>query len=154
MTINIGIISDTHGLLRPEAVDYLSGSDSIIHAGDVGGEDILKALASIAPTYAVRGNMDSGPWANHLPVKDMLEIGGKWFYVLHMLEYLDLDPATAGCAAVIFGHTHQPEQFEKDGVLYFNPGSAGPLRYKKSATMGRITIRKDHLDSEIYTIIQ
>jgi putative phosphoesterase len=155
MTIYIvGVISDTHGLLRPEAADYLKGSDAIIHAGDVGGPAVLEALNAIAPTYAVRGNTDSGPWAQRLPDKEMIEIASNWFYILHMIEDLDLDPSAAGCAAVIYGHTHRPEQYQKDGVLFFNPGSAGPLRYKTAATLGRLFIRKGHLDSEIFTLIQ
>ena len=154
MSTIVGIIADTHGLLRPEASDYLSGSDVIIHAGDVGGRTVLDALNTIAPTFAVRGNTDSGPWTQGLPDKDMIEVAGKWFYILHMIDDLDLDPAAAGCTAVIYGHTHRPEHYEKNGVLFFNPGSAGPLRYKTAATLGRILIRNGRLEDEILTIIQ
>jgi uncharacterized protein len=121
----IGVISDTHGLLRPQAVAALQGSALIIHAGDVGDPNILDELRKIAPVVAVRGNVDHGAWAVRLPQSEMVEHDGVRLYVLHILEDLDLDPATAGFHAVITGHTHRPKMETRDGVLYFNPGSAG-----------------------------
>src|SRR5690348_11549287 len=121
----IGIISDTHGLLRPEALAGLQGSDHIIHAGDIGDPEILKRLSEIAPITAVRGNVDREPWAKKIPETNVLEVGGISIYVLHILESLDLKPELAGMRAVIYGHSHVPKQEIKDGVLYFNPGSAG-----------------------------
>ncbi|MGA9755143.1 MAG: metallophosphoesterase family protein, partial [Desulfobaccales bacterium] len=121
----IGVISDTHGLLRPEALKVLSGVELIIHAGDIGNPRILAELARIAPVHAVRGNTDRAGWAVDLPLTRVVEVGDVHFYVLHELFCLDLDPAAAGFAAVIFGHSHHPHLERKNGVLYLNPGSAG-----------------------------
>jgi putative phosphoesterase len=126
----IGVIADTHSLLRPEAIEFLKGCDLIAHAGDVGNPDILRVLGSIAPTYAIRGNIDKGSWAQELPEKDVLEVDDKFLYLIHSLDELDLDPVAAEFNAVIFGHSHRPESYEKDEVLYFNPGSAGQRRFK------------------------
>jgi putative phosphoesterase len=145
----VGVISDTHGLLRPEAIEFLKGCDSIVHAGDLGDPDILKMLEAIAPTFAVRGNVDRGSWTRDLPDKDLVEAEGKLLYVIHDLDELDLDPVAAQFAAVIFGHSHMPASYEKDGVLYFNPGSAGPRRFKLPVSIGRITIVNSRLRSEI-----
>jgi putative phosphoesterase len=136
----IGVISDTHGLLRPEALAALEGSDHIIHAGDTGDPEILTRLAAIAPVTAVRGNVDGGAWARKIPVTNVLEVGETSIYVLHNLNELDLDPKAAGFAAVISGHTHQPKQELRDGVLYFNPGSAGPRRFVLPVTVGRLRV--------------
>ena len=149
----VGIISDTHGLLRPEALEFLKGCDSIVHAGDLGDPDILKTLESIAPTFAVRGNVDRGLWARTLPDKDLVEAAGKLLYVIHNLDELDLDPAAAEIDAVIFGHSHMPASYVKDGVLYFNPGSAGPRRFKLPVTVGRFTIVDSGLKSEIIDLL-
>ena len=149
----VGVISDTHGLLRPEALEFLKGCDSIVHAGDLGDPDILKTLESIAPTFAVRGNVDRGLWARTLPDKDLVEAAGKLLYVIHNLDELDLDPAAAEIDAVIFGHSHMPASYEKDGVLYFNPGSAGPRRFKLPVTVGRFTIVDSGLKSEIIDLL-
>jgi putative phosphoesterase len=149
MNAKVGVIADTHGLLRPEALDFLKGCDLIVHAGDVGNPDILKSLESSAPTFAVRGNIDKGSWAREMPTKDILEVESKYLYVVHDLEDLDLDPAAAGIDAVIFGHSHRPISYEKDGVLYFNPGSAGQRRFKLPVSIGRITIVNSLLNSEI-----
>jgi putative phosphoesterase len=154
MSCTIGVISDTHGLLRPEAVELLNGCDFIVHAGDIGNENVLHKLQSIAPTYAVRGNTDTGHWARELPEKDVLEIEDRLFYLIHNIHDLDLDPAAAEFGAVIFGHTHRPERVEKDGVLYFNPGSAGPQRFDLPATIGRISIANPGLESEIISLIK
>ena len=126
----IGLISDTHGLLRPEAVAALAGSDFIIHAGDIGRPEVLERLARIAPVTAIRGNVDRGDWAAGLPSTEVLDAGGTYLYVVHDIAELDLDPAAAGFRAVISGHSHQPAMREKDGVLDINPGSAGPRRFQ------------------------
>jgi uncharacterized protein len=137
----IGVISDTHGLLRPGAVAALRGSDYIIHAGDVGDAVILKRLTQIAPVTAVRGNVDQGEWANKIPETNVLEVEGILIYVLHDLGQLDLKPeAGGGFAAVISGHSHRPTQETKNGVLYFNPGSAGPRRFKLPVSVGRLVV--------------
>ncbi len=134
----IGVISDTHGLLRPEALEALRDSDHIIHAGDIGDPGILKKLAAIAPVTAVRGNVDTEAWAKKIPLTDVLEVGGISIYVLHILQELDLKPDAAGFDVVISGHSHVPKQEEKNGVLYFNPGSAGPRRFKLPVTVGKL----------------
>ena len=126
----IGVISDTHGLLRPEAVSALHSSELIIHAGDVGSPEILYELERIARVRAVRGNVDKGDWATRLPVSDAIEWRGVSIYVVHDIAELDLDPKQAGFAAVVSGHTHVPESAKRDGVLFLNPGSAGPGRFK------------------------
>ena len=125
----VGVISDTHGLLRPEAVEALRGCDLIVHAGDVGAPEILERLEAIAPTTAVRGNVDTQPWARALPLTEVVEAGSLQLYVLHDLAALDLDARAAGFAAVISGHSHTPAADTHDGVLYLNPGSAGPRRF-------------------------
>lgn len=145
----VGVISDTHGLLRPEAVAALEGSDHIIHAGDVGDPAILDKLAEIAPVIAVRGNVDHNSWAKRLPETELLEVDGLSLYVLHILEKLDLKPEAAGIHAVIYGHSHVPKQENKDGVLYFNPGSAGPRRFNLPITVGKLIVAGNTLQSEI-----
>jgi len=139
-SILIGVISDTHGLLRPEAIEALRGSEHIIHAGDVGSPEILEKLSTIAPVTAVRGNVDKGAWSRRLPETEVLELGGISIYVLHDLAQLDLKPKAAGFAVVISGHSHVPEQEMLDGVLYFNPGSAGPRRFKLPVSVGRLIL--------------
>lgn len=150
----IGVISDTHGLLRPEAVAALQGSDHIVHAGDVGRPDILQELTAIAPVTTVRGNVDQGSWARKLPLTEVLEAGGVSLYVLHILEQLDLNPEAAGFAAVISGHSHVPKQEVKKGVLYFNPGSAGPRRFKLPVTLGKLVVEKGNVTGEIIRIVE
>lgn len=127
--MKIGIISDTHGLLRPEAVERLAGVGHIIHAGDIGRPDVISGLRRIAPVTAVRGNVDSGEWAAGYPQTELVKLGGRFFYVLHNLAELDLDPAAAGIDVVVSGHSHQPRIETVDGVVYLNPGSAGPRRF-------------------------
>ncbi len=139
----VGVISDTHGLLRPEAVKALAGVELIIHAGDVGGPEILEALGQIAPVRAVRGNTDRGEFGQSLPLTRVVEVGSTHLYVLHELFTLDLDPRAAGFAAVIYGHSHRPRQEHKDGVLYLNPGSAGPRRFTLPVTLALLHVR-DH----------
>jgi hypothetical protein len=144
----IGVISDTHGLLRPEALSALHGSDRIIHAGDIGDPAILDRLSEIAPVTAVRGNVDHGAWTNDIPETEMLEVDGISIYVLHILEKLDLQPKAAGISAVIYGHSHVPKQAMKDGVLYFNPGSAGPRRFELPITIGKLTVQDGKIRGE------
>lgn len=145
----VGVISDTHGLLRPEAVAALRGSDHIIHAGDVGDPAILGKLAEIAPVTAVRGNVDHGAWAQKIPATNVLEIGEVSLYVLHNIQELDVKPEAAKFGAVIYGHSHVPKQEVKNGVLYFNPGSAGPQRFKLPVSVGRLTIKNGKIDARI-----
>ena len=145
----LGVIADTHGLLRPEAISALRGADIIIHAGDVGKPEILAALRTVAPVYAVRGNVDRGAWAEALPATEVVPYSGYQIYVLHDRNELDLTPAVAGFHAVISGHSHQPHHDEHDGVLYLNPGSAGPRRFNLPVTLGRITVVDDSLRAEI-----
>ena len=145
----VGVISDTHGLLRPQAVKALRGSQLIIHAGDVGRAEILEELAAMAPVHSVRGNVDKGAWAQALPLTDVVEAGGAQIYVLHNLKDLDLSPRAAGFAAVISGHSHQPEMEARDGVLYFNPGSAGPRRFRLPVTVGKLHIAKGKVRGEV-----
>jgi hypothetical protein len=151
-SILIGVISDTHGLLRPEAIEALRGSQQIIHAGDVGAPAILQRLASIAPVTVVRGNVDKEAWARKLPESDVLEVGGVSIYVLHDLAKLDLKPKAAGFAAVVSGHSHTPKQETRDGVLYFNPGSAGPRRFKLPVSVGRLIIENRVIRGEIVSL--
>ena len=145
----IGVISDTHGLLRPEALATLQGSDYIIHAGDIGDPQILDKLVAIAPLTAVRGNVDHGAWTRKIPATNVLEIGEISIYVLHNLRELDLKPEAAKFAAVVYGHSHVPKQERKNGVLYFNPGSAGPRRFKLPVSVGRMTIGHNKIDAKI-----
>ncbi len=153
MKLVIGVISDTHGLLRPEAVKALANSDYLIHAGDIGDPEILSQLESIAPVTAIRGNVDHDPWTRKLPATNVLEIQGVSIYILHNLAELDLKPEAAGFAAVIYGHSHTPKQETKNGVLYFNPGSAGPKRFKLPVTVGRLVIEGHSVRGEILRII-
>ena len=145
----LGVISDTHGLLRPEAVRALRGSDSILHAGDVGSPEILEGLATIAPVIAVRGNVDDDPWALALPETEVVEAGGVSIYMLHDLGQLDLKPEASGFRVIVYGHSHQPKMEEKNGVLYFNPGSAGPRRFNLAVSVGRLTITPGRVRAEL-----
>jgi len=147
--ITVGVISDTHGLLRPEAVASLRGSDLIVHAGDVGVPEVLEQLRAIAPTKAVRGNVDTAAWAQALPMTEVVEVGGLHLYMLHQLAHLDLDPKAAGFAAVIFGHTHRPGADTRDGVLYLNPGSAGPRRFSLPIALAKLRVVDGQLSHEI-----
>jgi putative phosphoesterase len=145
----IGVISDTHGLLRPEALEAIRGAQQIIHAGDVGAPEILKKLATIAPVTAVRGNIDKDAWAQELPETQVLETAGISIYVLHDLTKLDVKPEAAGFRLVIYGHSHVPKQEFRNGVLYFNPGSAGPRRFKLPVSVGRLSIDGDKVSAEV-----
>ena len=147
--ISVGVISDTHGLLRPQAVEALRGSDLIVHAGDVGDAMVLEQLSAIAPTFAVRGNVDTSAWARSLPMIDVVEAGELQLYVLHDLASLDVDPVAAGFAAVISGHTHRPGADLRDGVLFLNPGSAGPRRFTLPVTVARLEVAGARLSHQI-----
>lgn len=162
----IGVISDTHGLLREEALEALKGSELILHAGDVGDEFILERLGEIAPVHAVHGNTDGGDLRRILPPTTLVDLaaedgrvvetgaGGPLAYVLHDLADLDLDPAAAAITMVVTGHTHEPRAEERDGVLYLNPGSAGPRRFRLPVTVAKVVIRGGTLEAELLEIVR
>lgn len=147
----IGVISDTHGLIRAEVLSLFQGADLIFHGGDIGNMDVLHALAEIAPVVAVRGNCDRGDWSVGIPVIRRVETGEHRFLLIHNLRDLKIIPRPVD--AVIFGHSHQPALYEKDNTLYFNPGSAGPKRFRLPVTAGRIRIENDELIPEIVDLI-
>ena len=149
----VGVISDTHGLLRPEAVAALRGVDHIVHAGDIGAPEVLAALAELAPVTAVRGNNDKGPWARAIAETQVVDAGGVLIYVIHDVAELDVDPAAGGFGVVIAGHSHVPRNEVRDGVLWFNPGSAGPRRFKLPIALGRLTIEAGRARGEIVTLV-
>ena len=149
----VGVISDTHGLMRPEALAALAGSDHILHAGDIGTPAVLEALHAIAPVTAVRGNNDRGPWAEAIAEREMLELGGAWFYVLHDIAELDIDPQAAGVQVVVAGHSHKPLREERDGVIYLNPGSAGPRRFKLPVAVARVVVEGARVEASL-TMLQ
>lgn len=148
----VGLISDTHGLLRPEALDSLRGSVAIVHAGDVGDPGILAELERIAPVTAVRGNVDRGDLARRLPASAVVTVEGVSIYVLHILEDLDLDPGTSGIQVVVTGHTHDPVVRMRRDVLYVNPGSAGPRRFRLPVTVAHLTVGEGAPRAEIITL--
>jgi putative phosphoesterase len=148
----IGVISDTHGILRPEALAALEGCEFILHAGDVGSPNVLDVLTSIAPVTVVRGNNDRGPWADSIPETAVVEIAGVVLFMTHDLKTMDVDPRERGFAAVIAGHSHRPSCETKDGLLFFNPGSAGPRRFKLPITVGRLLVRAGRVQGEIVTL--
>ncbi len=147
--IVVGIVSDTHGLLRKNALAALEGSTLIVHAGDFDSPEVLAELKKMAPLLAARGNMDRGDWADVLGIYDLAEVGRKLLCVVHDLDYLPLEPGAAGVAVVIHGHTHQPVIFEHKGILYINPGSAGPRRLGKPLSLARLVISNGTLKPEI-----
>ena len=151
--MRIGIISDTHGLLRPEAVQALQGVKLIVHAGDVGSPEILPELKAIAPVFAVRGNVDTQPWARELPLTTVVEAGGASFYVLHNLRELDLKPEAAKFDFVVSGHTHQADQHEQNGVIYLNPGSAGPRRFHLPITLAVLDLSERPWRANILSLL-
>lgn len=152
MTLRIGLISDTHGLLRPQALAALHGVDHIVHGGDIGGPDILRDLAAIAPVAAVRGNNDSAPWAHAVPATEFLQFGAVFMYVIHDLAEIDIDPVAAGVSVVISGHSHRPRIDERDGVLYINPGSAGPRRFTLPIAMAELVIEGPCITPRLITL--
>lgn len=147
--MKIGIISDTHGLLRPEAVSALQNLSLIIHAGDIGKETIIPELKQIAPVYAVRGNVDNSTWAYHFPLTQVLEQEETFIYVYHGHLELDLDPKAAGFQVVISGHTHEPLIEHKNEILYINPGSAGPKRFHLPVSLAMLTIKNGELTAKL-----
>ena len=153
--MKIGVISDNHGLLRPEVAPALAGVDRILHLGDVGKISILRELEKIAPVTAIRGNIDRDPPCSELPETDVLLVQGCYIYMLHDLNTLHLDPAAAKFAAVLYGHTHAPIFYRRKGVLYFNPGSCGPRRFQLPVTIGMLAIGEDgEFEAEIIPLDQ
>jgi uncharacterized protein len=149
----IGVISDTHGLLRLEAVAALAGVEHILHAGDVGDPGILERLRAIAPVTAIRGNVDGSGACAQLPDTQLVELGGRHIYMLHDRERLDLDPVAAGIAVVVSGHSHRPSILRHKGVLYFNPGSAGPRRFSLPVTVGLLRATEGGVEAEIVELV-
>ena len=148
----VGVISDTHGLLRPEAIAALSGSDLIVHAGDIGRREVIERLRDLAPTYAVRGNIDIQPWARKLPVTAVVRAGRHRLLVLHDISQLAVDPVCAGYGAVVFGHSHRASAKSRDGVLLLNPGSAGPRRFGLPVTIARLQVASKTMRPTIITL--
>jgi hypothetical protein len=149
----VGLISDTHGLIRPEALAALRGCDLVIHAGDVGAPEIIEQLRTLAPVVAVRGNIDKGNWADRLPVTAVAEAGSALIYVLHDIAQLDLNPAAAQFNVVVSGHSHKPSHTERDGVMYLNPGSAGPRRFRLPITVARLNLRSQPWRAEFIDLL-
>ncbi len=149
--LEVGVISDTHGLLRPEALAALAGAEVLLHAGDVGGNDVLAELSRIAPVLAVRGNSDGG-WARLLPERRRLELGGVPLLLLHDRALVGLDPDAEDLAVVVFGHSHRPLAQRKGRVLWFNPGSAGPHRFRLPVSVGRLVIEDGRVTPQILTL--
>jgi uncharacterized protein len=147
--LRVGLISDTHGLLRPEASAFLRGCSHIVHGGDIGSPHVLQALSAIAPTTAVRGNNDKGPWAEALPETELVRFGEVLVYAIHDLAQLEIDPRSAGVSVVVSGHSHQPLIRERHGVLYVNPGSAGPRRFKLPIAVAELNIAGNSVTSRI-----
>jgi uncharacterized protein len=148
----LGIISDTHGLLRPEAAAFLSGCDRILHAGDIGSAEVLAQLGAIAPTTAVRGNNDKGAWADVLPATEFFEFGGIYVYAIHDLVELDIDPCAAGIQVVVSGHSHKPQIEKRNGVVFINPGSAGPRRFKLPISVAELVVENGAISSRIFEL--
>lgn len=150
--IRIGVVSDTHGLMRPEALALLAGCERIIHAGDIGGPGVLEALERVAPVVAVRGNNDHGAWAESLPEWEVVEAGGTSIYVLHDVDDLGIDPRSAGIGVVICGHSHRPHLDQRDGVLHLNPGSAGPRRFRLPVALAFLDIAHGRAAARLHLI--
>lgn len=150
--IKVGVISDTHGLLRPEAVDALQGSDFIVHAGDIGKGDIIEALSQIAPVTAVHGNIDKGETRSRYPQDAVLQVADCYIYVLHIIDELKIDPLAAGFKVVVYGHSHKPAMESRDDVLYLNPGSAGPRRFSLPVSVAMLSIDEDGIDAVIHEL--
>jgi len=148
----VGLISDTHGLIRPQASAFLRGCSHIIHGGDIDEPTILRELSLIAPVTAVRGNNDKGAWADALPATKRVQFGAVCIYVIHDLAQLDIDPKAAGVQVVVSGHSHRPRIHERDGVLYVNPGSAGPRRFKLPLALGELNIAGNAISPRIVTL--
>jgi putative phosphoesterase len=153
MVFRIGIISDTHGLLRPEAVRRLSGVDHIVHGGDIGRPDIITELRGIAPVTAIRGNVDNGDWTREFAETERVQLGGRSIFVLHDLKALRIDPIAGGIEVIVSGHSHVPRIDTVDGVLYLNPGSAGPRRFKLPITVATLDVGPDDLRPVIHELM-
>ena len=153
MVFRIGIISDTHGLLRPEAVRRLSGVDHIVHGGDIGRPDIIAELSGIAPVTAIRGNVDNGDWTREFAETERVQLGGRSIFVLHDLKALRIDPIAGGIEVIVSGHSHVPRIDTVDGVLYLNPGSAGPRRFKLPITVATLYVGPDDLLPVIHELV-
>ena len=145
----IGLISDTHGLIRPEALEALQGVEFIIHAGDIGKPEVVSALKAIAPVAAIKGNIDSGAWAKLLPDTKLVKAGGMRLFIIHNVRELDCDPVARGFQVVVSGHSHKPSVSTRDGVLFVNPGSAGPRRFKLPVAVGKLFIQNKQVNAEI-----
>jgi len=150
--MRVGLISDTHALLRPQAFDYLRGSDHIVHAGDIVDPATLDQLATLAPLTAVRGNNDLGPWARELPESISMTLGGVIIHIIHDLKELAIDPVAEGVRVVLAGHSHKPSCTRRDGVLYVNPGSAGRRRFKLPVSVGELLIEDGQVDVRLHTL--
>ncbi|MDM0017235.1 metallophosphoesterase family protein [Variovorax saccharolyticus] len=150
--MRIGVISDTHGLLRPEALAFLQGSDRIVHGGDIGGPEILDALSAIAPLTVVRGNNDGAAWADGVPDTALLEVGGLRLFAIHDLAQLRIDPVAAGIRVVVSGHSHRPLAEQRGPVLYLNPGSAGPRRFKLPISVAELRIEGDAITPRLVAL--
>lgn len=151
--LRVGLVSDTHGLLRPEARAFLVGCDYVVHSGDVGEPKILEELAAMAPLIAVRGNNDTGPWARHLRETELIRVGNVFVYVIHNIEDLDLAPGAAGVSVVVSGHSHQPLVETRDGILYVNPGSCGPRRFKLPISVGELVVSGSAVEARTIELI-
>jgi putative phosphoesterase len=151
--MRVGLISDTHGLLRPEALDFLAGCDHIVHGGDIGNAAILERLAQIAPLTVVSGNNDTDPWAEALPASALLRLGDVILYAIHDLKQIDIDPVAAGVRIVVSGHSHRPSSTERDGVLYINPGSGGRRRFSLPISAAELIVDGDAVRSRIVTLL-
>ena len=151
--IEVGIISDTHRLLRAEAIEALANADAIVHAGDIGAPEVIDQLRELAPVTAIRGNIDHGAWTAELRDDEVLEIGGRRLYVIHNVADLQHDPRAAGFDVVVSGHSHKPKVDHVDGVLYINPGSAGPRRFSLPVSLARLTLTANGLDTELVTLV-
>ena len=153
VTLKIGLISDTHNLVRPEALDRLAGVDAIVHAGDICNPEVLYALARIAPVTAVRGNNDRGAWADDLPTATTLTLGGVAIHIVHDIADWRIDPGQPRADVVVFGHSHKPSIATRDGVLFVNPGSAGPRRFKLPISMGMLIVEAACARAELHTLV-
>jgi putative phosphoesterase len=151
--MRIGLVSDTHGLLRPEALDFLAGSEHIVHGGDIGAPEILERLAAIAPLTVVRGNNDTAPWAKSIPETARIDFGGVGILVIHDLKELGIDPAAHGVRVVVSGHSHKPACVERGGVLYVNPGSAGRRRFTLPIAAGELLLDGGRVEARLVTLL-
>jgi putative phosphoesterase len=151
--LRLGVISDTHGLLRPEAVDFLRGCEHIVHGGDIGNANVLAQLAALAPLTAVRGNNDTGKWGEGIPDTALVEVAGVRIHVIHDLALIDVDPVAMGVQVVVSGHSHRPKVEQRGGVLYLNPGSAGPRRFRLPVAVGEVVVRGGEVEGRFVELM-